>query len=159
MPRNLSPRAVSQALALEGTDIWLVLLEITHPSLATPFRAVRNTQDVVSQGKTFYAYPFDITLGDDDAERLPEVKLTIDNVALDLVEMIRTIADPPKVTIWIVLSSQPDVVEIQISNLVLREVDYDSYSINGTLYADDILSTRYPADLITPASGYFGLFR
>lgn len=159
MPRNLSSRARTAALSLESSEAWLVLLEIHHPTITTPFRVVRNTEAVTSKGVKYYAYPFDIVLGEDDGEHLPEVSLTIDNVDRALVETIRTLAESPTVILKLVLASQPDVVELEITGLVLREVEYDAYAITGRLYADDILSMRHPADLITPASGYRGLFR
>jgi hypothetical protein len=159
MARNLSPRAIKSAQALESDDPWLVLLEIAHPTWATPFRMVDNTVDVVSNGDTYIAWPFDLVMGDDDGEHLPEIKLTIDNVDRALVEIIRTTVNPPVMAIQIVLASQIDTVEVLIRDLTLREVEYDAQTITWTLYAESLADQRYPADTISLSSGYLGLFR
>ncbi|RLC39123.1 hypothetical protein DRH27_00555 [Candidatus Falkowbacteria bacterium] len=158
MGRSLSPLAVASSQALETDQIFLMLLEIMPETGDTEY-LVNNTQDIVSGGINYTAYPFRLALGNDDGERLPEVSLTLDNVSRLLVEAIRAIAAPPRITVKLVLVSQPDTVELEISGLVLREVAYDAYTMTGKLYADDILNTRYPADTISLAAGYNGLFR
>lgn len=172
MPRNLSSAAIVSAQSTETDEVWLVLMEIEHADLAEPIYIVNNTVDIPDvvqpapdPPRTYVAYPFNVILGNDDGEKLPTVKLTFDNVptgtddGTDLVSVIRGISDSPDITIKIVLSSQPDYVEIEISELKLREVTYDMYTISGILYADDILNQKWPKDNITKAAGYLGLFR
>jgi len=124
----------------------------------TPYRLVNNTANVSHMGNEYTAYPFDIVFASDDGQKLPEVKLTIDNVDRSLVEAIRGLQEPPAITLKLVLASQPDTVEITISDLILRAVTYDAYSISGTLYAEDIMNSRFPAESIRLASGYTGLY-
>ena len=159
MPRSLSSTAVSSSLALETGEVWLLLLTIDHADLATPFYLVNNTESITSNLIEYIAYPFQIIMSPDDGEHLPKVQLTIDNVDRALVETIRSITDSPTVNIKLVLASQPDTVELEISDLILREVEYDAFTITGTLYADDILNSRYPEGTISLSSGYLGLFR
>lgn len=155
----LSSVAVQSAQALQTGEVWLMLLEVDHVDLASPFYLVNNTVNITSNSIEYIAYPLEIVLANDDGEGLPKVKLTIDNVDRTLVETIRSIVDTPQINIKLVLASQPDVVELEISDLALREVSYDAFTISGTLYADDILNSRYPADTISLAGGYLGLFR
>ncbi len=155
----LSPLAVNAAQAPESGEVFLVMLEISHSSWTTPFYMVDNTVDVISEGKTYIAWPFDLILGDDDGQRLPEVKLIIDNVDRKLVEIIRTTVDPPQMAVKLVLASQPDVVEVYISGLTLRDVDFNALQITWTLYAESLADQRCPADNISLATGYHGLFR
>ena len=156
----LSPLAVNSALALSTDEVWWILLKIDHPVLAgNPFYLINETKNQTIGGQEYLAYPFNIVLATDDGEQLPKVKLTIDNVDRALVQTIREINDTPTVDIALVLSSQPTVTEIQISGLVLREVTYNAFTITGTLYSDDLLNSRWPADKISLASGYLGLFR
>ena len=158
--RQLSTAALNSMFdGTESEAVWLVLLHVDHPTLTLPFRLVANTEDITSNGEGFAAYPFEITLAPDDGTKLPEVQLTIDNVDRTLVEIIRTLQTPPAIKIQVVLAQQPNTVEIEISNMVLREVSYNAYSITGTLYADDILNARFPEGTMSKASGYFGLFR
>ena len=154
-----SALAIQSAQALETSEVWLLLLEIDHEDLDEPFYLVNNTESITRNSQEYIAYPFNIVLASDNGETLQKVKLTIDNVDRALVETIRTISDSPTVNIKLVLASQPDIAELEITDLILREVEYDAFTISGTLYADDILNSRYPADNITLSAGYYGLFR
>lgn len=156
---SLSSTAMQSAQALETSEVWLLLMEIDHADLATPFYLVNNTEAITHDGQSYTAYPFTVVLSQDDGQHLPKVQLTIDNVDRTLIETVRTISDSPSVNIKLVLASQPDTIEIEISDLILREVEYDAFTISGTLYADDILNSRYPRDKISLAAGYNGLFR
>ena len=154
---TLSPLAISSSLARETGEVFLILLEISHSSLIKPHYLVNNTENIVSGGNTYTAYPFDIQLQDENDESLGTVKLIIDNVDRSLVALIRQMSEPPSFVIKLVLSSQPDIVEITISDLKLRECSYNRYTIEGELYSDDILSTRFPESTID-ATQYLGLF-
>lgn len=158
MPRNLSALATSSVQSIETGEVFLLLLEIKHSTLTTPYRLVNNTEKIVHQGNDYIAYPFNIELAADDGDKLPEVRLTIDNVDRSLVQAIRSLSTPPEITLKLVIASQPDTVELTITDLILRAVTYDAYKITGTLYAEDILNSRFPAENIRLASGYLGIF-
>ena len=155
----LTSDAIQSAQALSTSSAWLLLLEIDHADLDAPFYLVNNTEAITSNAQEYLAYPFQVVLSPDDGETLPKVKLSIDNVDRALVETIRTISDSPTINIKLILSEHLNDVQMEITDLVLREVEYDAFSISGTLYADDILNSRYPADNITLSAGYLGLFR
>ena len=158
--RQLSTAALNSMFdGTESEAVWLVLLTIDHATLTSPFHLVANTEDITSNGDLFTAYPFEVTLSPDDGTKLPEVQLTIDNVNRLLVETIRVMTSPPKVTLTVVLAAQPNVAEIEIKNMILRNVNYNAYSITGTLYADDILNARFPEGDISLSTGYRGQFR
>lgn len=142
----------------ENVDVWLVLLDISHASMAAPLRIVNNNEDITSNGNVYTAFPFELVLMTDDPEQLPEVQLTIDNVERTLVQTIRSIKEPPDIVIKLIEASDPDTVEIQINDLTAKEFNYNQYSITCTLYAEDLLNQRWPADTINPAAGYYGLF-
>lgn len=154
----LSSLAIQSAQALETSEVWLLLMEIDHTDLATPFYLVNNRESITHNSTEYIAYPFSVVLSQDDGEHLPKVRLTIDNVDRALVETIRSISDTPTVNIKLVLASQPDTIELEISDLVLREVEYDAFTVSGTLYSDDILNSRFPESNVTQAAGYYGLF-
>ena len=159
MARPLSSIALQSAQALTTSEVWLLLLKLDHADLATPFYLVNNTESVIHETIEYIAYPFSVVLAEDDGEKLPKVRLTIDNVDRALVETIRSISDSPSINIKLVLASQPNTVELEIDGLILREVEYDAFTITGTLYADDLLSSRFPRDTISKAGGYEGLLK
>jgi len=156
---SLSAKGQIEAQAPESGDPFLYMLEISHPTWSTPFYMVDNTVDVVSNGKTYIAWPFDFINGDDDGERLPEVSITIDNVDRRLIEIIRATIDPPSMAIKMVLASDPDQVEFYMQGLTLRDVEYDAFKITWKLFAESLADQRFPADTITMSTGYLGLFR
>ena len=154
----LSSTAIQSAQALETPNAWLMLMTIV-PAVGDTMYIVNNTEAITSNGQEYIAYPFAPVLSTDDGEKLPEVSIVIDNVHRDLVEAIRTLLDPPTVTIQLVLSEYPDDVEMTISDLVLRNVTYDQFTIQGKLYTDDLLSSRHPEGSQNLSGGYLGLFR
>lgn len=156
--RVLSGPAIKSTQDVSSDEVWLLLMEINHESLSTPKYFVNNTEDIISDGVTYQAFPFKVVFGQDTGDKLPSVRLTFDNITRELINLIGSITDSPNITIKLILASSPDITEVEISELKLRNVDFDQYTLSGTLYSDDILNQRYPKDLITPASGYIGLF-
>lgn len=159
MPRNLSPLALQSALARQTGEAWLFLLEIEHPDEPQPIRWVNDTAEIIHLGETYEPYPFELQLTLDDEERIPEVGMRLDNVERALMALVRQSDVAPTFAIKIVLASQPDVIEVEMVGLSLLEITYDAYSVEGTLYPDDLLDTRYPRDVVSIAGGFQGLFR
>jgi hypothetical protein len=155
MPRSLSNTALASLQAQQTGEVWLVLLTITNPGAAT-IRVVNNTEDVVSRGATFQAFPFEIELPGEDPDSPSSARLRIDNVDKRIVEAVRSIVSPPLITIEVVLASQPDTVEIAYSNLTMRSVEYDAESVRGELTFESIYSE--PVTLTITPNRFPGLF-
>lgn len=136
--------------AVETEEIFLMLLDITHPDIPEPLYFVDNTVSITSNGVVYQPYPFRITLPEDTEGVLPEVKLTIDNVDRTLTEAIRGFSNPPEVTLRVILASIPDTVEMQIDNLKLRSIKFDAFSMTGALIIDSPMSRRFPASTFNP---------
>lgn len=155
MPRTLSTAAVTSLTAQETGEVWLVLLTISNPGITT-IRVVNNTEDIVSRGNTYQAFPFEIELPGQDPDSPSSARLRIDNVDKRIVEAVRSITTPPQVTIEVVLASQPNTVEIAYSNLTLRSVEYDVDSVRGELTFESIFSE--PVTLTITPNRFPGLF-
>jgi len=136
--------------AVETEEIFLMLLDFTHPEIVEPLYFVNNTVEIISNGVTYQPYPFRVTLPEDTEGVLPEVKLTIDNVDRQLTEAIRGFNNPPEVTLKVILASAPDTVEMQIDNLKLRNINFDAFTISGALIIDSPMSRRFPASRYNP---------
>ncbi|MCX8003361.1 MAG: DUF1833 domain-containing protein [Burkholderiaceae bacterium] len=157
MPGALS-LAARQAVTAQQTDqVFLVLLTIDPGPAAAPVRLVNDAADLVSRGQTFLAFPFEIELPGDDAERLRRVRLRIDNVHRSLVALLRGLAAPPRVTLEVVRAAEPDVVEAGPFDLAFVSAQYDARVIEIELGPEDILNARFPAGDYSPAD-YPGLF-
>lgn len=159
MSRSLSA-AVRTAIFSQETDkVFLPLIEITHPTLATPFRFVRDGVSIVSGGYTYYPVPFNITLPNDldDGAGVKTIQLTIDNVDRVIMVAVRSITDAPQIRLMIVLADNPSVVEVGPLDLTLTAVTYNADTISGTLVFEDRMQINVPALAWNP-SDFPGVF-
>ncbi len=157
MSRNLTTSARSAIHAAETGEAFLILLTFTHASLEEPIRVSSDTVNTLSRGDTYAAYPFDLTLPDDGEGRSPRARLVIDNVDRQIMMTVRSLATAPVLKIEIVRASDPDTVEAVFHDFTLRDVTYDSKSIEGELSIEDFTAEPYPAGMFTP-SLFPGLF-
>jgi len=143
----------------QNTDeVFLWLLTIEHAASETIFRLVNNLDDVVSNGNTYMAFPFQFILPEDDGETLPTIQINVDNVNLELIDMIRTYGNGISITSEIILASNPNNIEYSIDGLSLIDATYNSRSIILTAQIQDLLNQRFPADDFLPRT-FPGMFK
>lgn len=153
MPRPLSSALKIAMHAQQTGEALLAITQISHASILNgPLRLVNDLQDFVSDGVTYTALPFQITLPSAGEEGRPSVRLVVDNVDRSMVAAIRGIppGSTPTVQIDLVLASQPDVIELSFPSLSLRNVDYDQFVIEGTLALDEDDREPIPFMSFTP---------
>lgn len=153
--RTLSSAAQAAILDEESDEVSLHLVTIEHDDLDAPIRIVDNIEDITSNGETFVGLPFRLELPD-EGDRPGEARITVDNVDRRIAEAVRSITTPPSVTIQVVLASQPDTLELELSGMTLRDVTIDAGAVTGYLRFED-LSVEPIAEAITP-SKFPGLF-
>jgi len=156
MPNSLSPELLRQLYAQESDDPLLLLVTLTHESFS-PIYLVNNVESIVSNGKTFEAFPMIIRLSADDGENQKEVQISFDNVGLDLIDEIRTVVTPISVSIDMVLASDPDSIQTSIGDLKMRSVIYSASRITAKLYYDSFLNVELTSEKYTPDT-FAGLF-
>lgn len=139
MPRTFSTAATTSINAQSTDEVWLTLVTITSSEVPAPLRFVSNNQSVTSRGNVFIAFPFDLDFPGQDEESPGEARLMIDNIDRSIVNFVRSISIPPKVSIEVVLASSPDTVEASFSNMTLRNVTYDAKTVSGLLKFEDIV--------------------
>lgn len=157
MSRNVSDTLKSAVFASETAEVFILLLTISHPNLATPIRVSSDSVDTPSRGNTFVAYPFEMTLPTDGSGGPPRCQLSIDNIDRMIIQNIRSIGSSPSVDIEIVLASALDTVEASFPAFNLREVRYDALVVEGEITLESFLGEPYPAALFSPAD-FPGLF-
>lgn len=161
MARTTSALFKAMANAQETKEVLLALVEITHPAIAGGvLRLVQDLQDVTSNGNVYTAFPFQIILPEDNDEATPKVRLVVDNVDRSIAIAIRSIppTSAPTVKIDIVVASQPNVVEISMTGLKLKNVSGDSFQIEGELWLDEEDLIPFPEGIIAPNT-FPGVFR
>jgi len=157
MSRNLSPQARSALYAPQTSDVFVVLLTLSHDNLPEPIRVSSDAVNTVSRGNTYIAYPFDLTLPDESEGRPPRARLVIDNIDRLIIGSLRQIQTAPKLCIEIVRSAAPDVIEAIFDDFRLANVIYDSQSVSCDLTIEDFTSEPYPSSTFCP-SLFPGLF-
>lgn len=150
MTRVLSTAALQAINASETDEIFHMLITIEVPD-APPIFLTSNTETVTSRGRDYISYPFALELPSDEQGQISQARMSIDNVSRALIDEIRGLTNPLRLTIEVVLATSPDVVEYVANDYVLRDVTYDELSITGTLTSEDFLNEPYPKDLISAA--------
>ena len=157
MSRALSTAAKQAIFAPETDEVFLILVTISHPQLPAPLRAVNNTVNVTSRGDVFTAYPVRIDLPGESADEVARVQLQIDNVDRLILDTLRTLSEPPTVTVEVIMASTPDTVEAGPFAMTLHSAPYDALTVTGELAFEDILNEPFPGDTFSPAL-FPGLF-
>ncbi len=142
-----SQTAVRALLGLEPNEVVVILLTIEHPAIQ-PIRVTNDNVDLVSNGNTFLAYPFNITLPS-DTEDVGVAELQIANVDRSIIEAVEAMTDPANCTVQVVLASTPDNIEYEWSNLVIRNVTADDVSVTAIIGAAPIDAMPYPPMRVT----------
>jgi hypothetical protein len=146
----LSPVALQSALAQQTSEVWLVLLTLSHPSLSDSLRFVNDYASHTSGSDIYIAFPFEIEFPSADPDSIPEARINIDNIDRSVVKSMRSFGSAPTVTIEVVLASQPSIIEASYTDMTLRDVHWDVQSIGGVLRFED-LSTEPVSVQMTPA--------
>jgi len=143
--------------AISSPVAWLYLLTIETLG-NPPLYLVNNNESIISNGITYQPFPFKLNLPSDDGEKLPRVSLVISNVSNEIIEAIRGQAIPPVLTVELISSAYPDIVEKRLDFLTLRGVQYDALTITGDLEVLNTMSVGFPAETYDPVH-FPGLFR
>jgi uncharacterized protein DUF1833 len=141
---TLSAAAQQELSAQETGTAWLVLITLDHPDLDTPIRVTSDAVATISNGNTFAPFPFEVTLPDDVEGRTPQAQLRIDNTSQEVIALLRGLTSPPVVTLQIVRSADPDVIEREWAGIEWRSSTYDLGTITGTLTIDDLAAEEFP---------------
>lgn len=148
-----------EAVVSQNTDqVFLFLLTLNHPELSAPIRVVNNTEDLVSNGHNYTAFPFNLVLPQDDGDTLPQVIITLSNVTLEFIDEIRSLTGALDVTLQVVLASSPNYVEMSIEGMKTYTINYDAQTIQAVCQVEDVLNMSFPNELYLP-SNFPGLFK
>lgn len=156
MANQISPELLAQLYYQESSDPFLTLITMSDPSFGEVL-LVNNTKNIVSRGKTFLAYPFKITLPADDGESARVVKIEMDNTSLEMIDEIRSTTKPIALKIEMILASRPDEVQLDLEELVIRNISYTKSTITATVAMDGFLQLGMDSEKYTPTL-YPGLF-
>lgn len=156
-----------EAYKQETDRVFITLLTFSSSELTEDIRIASdpfellpeaNVLGVVSNGLEYIFTPFDPRLPQDDKTGRVTAKLSIENVSQTIVGHLRSVRKPVNLKIEVVLSSDPDYVETEYDGFVLSNVEYDVFSIEGTLSMDYWELEPFPSGRFNPSNAR-GLFK
>lgn len=159
MARTFAYSVVSGMFAPQTDLAVLALLTIEHADIDT-IRIVNNTEDVVSGGSTFTAFPFSVTLASETDDGPAAHKVMISNVSQEIVRAARTVAgatDPATVTIHFVAYDDPDVSLHSATERRVQNLTYDADVVSFDATLEFFTNEPFPAMTCTPGK-FKGLF-
>ncbi len=147
MALNLSALAILEKNKLASDGAWLVLLEI-RISASLIIRVVRNTEDIVWNGYTWVAFPFELgDVNEDSKGELPSVTLKVSNITRAVqgyIEQADGGIDMP-VVLRVVHSRHLYATEPELEEIFsVQKVTSDNQWVTFTLGGDIPTLLRYP---------------
>lgn len=136
--------------APETDEVFLILLTIEEASLSEPIRVVNDTVNITSRGNVYAAMAFSAEPPGESDGAARSARITLDNVDRQIVQAVREATGVPKVTMEVILASDPDTVEAGPFVFELESAEYDATTVTGELSFDDVSSLRWPAYSTTP---------
>ena len=157
----------------DSDDPLILLITLTHPSLSEPVRVSSDptkflqldpeTQEpiygTISNGKTFYAFPFQFTLPDQPEGSDTSVKASfqVDNVTRQYTSIIRNMQSAPVLELQFCFASDTNTIIETMPPLLVTDITYDVKTIHCELSAKDFRMEPFPSVQFYP-SRFPGLF-
>ncbi len=142
--RTMSSAARKSLFQSSTTEVWLALLHITidsqHHYVVWP-----TDQTITSNGQAYTPYPFDLTLPVESLEANESAQITIDNVDQLFVSALRAAVNPIAFDLKLVLASQPDQIEFELTDLTADSVSINASTITATLSVNDVWNQKFPS--------------
>ena len=121
-------------------EIPLNLVVLDHAGWAQPLRLVANTENIVSDGKTYTAAGFEIAMPDQVEGHNGEMRFNLVDADVTTLALLRTTSDVIDVTVSWVLASDPDSVYAGPIDAEIRAAEGRFGFISGALTTYPVLS-------------------
>lgn len=166
MSRQTSAAFKAATFASQTKEAFILLVTISHPTFtedarfcSDPYELLPTEQvrGVISNGLEYIYMPMQITLPQQDDASIARANIAIDNIDRRIVNAVRRANSAVTVSIQIVLSADPDTVEMSAPDFRLEQVDYDALTVSGNLSLEYFGLEPYPWARFTP-SNFPGLF-
>lgn len=112
---------------------------------------------VVSGGRNFIFLPLQITLPSEEEAQAPRCSIVINDVTRYLIPTIRSLSSPPKVRIDLVLTSDPDVLQVSFTSFYINSFTYNANTVTAELTMINYDVEPFPIHNFTPKH-FPGLF-
>lgn len=157
MRQQLTPAMLEELFASESDVVIFSCIKITHPELDHDLHFINSEENHVIAGQLHIGFGFEITLPGDNADTVPQITITIQNIDLEIVKIIRELTTPPKISFYVVTPDEPDSIQAGPFKMTLREASYNFQTVTLTCKWRDILNLNFPYHTFTP-NRFPGLF-
>ena len=121
----------------DDTTGILLLLELSAPTFVEVLRIVNDTDDWVSQGKSYMGFPFGFKLPDDVGGQAPRAQLVLDNVGRSITEDLERLQPGELVTARLMITDRADANVIEASyDLPMTQVVVNTSTASAQLGVD-----------------------
>lgn len=164
---DISPISVRELLQQESDEPMGLLCTLEGELLDKPIYVCSNLEPIISNGRYFFGLRFDIQIPTDSNGNMAQTEAVMDNISDDIGLAVQVLAAAPtspnpggnvlKLTTEFIRLSDPDTIEAEWEQMLLRTVKVDDTSISGKLMQEDIINEPV-ATQITPSTipGVFG---
>lgn len=151
MPRTIGdPVTLTEIMRQFSGEFIPILATLTHATLAVPFYVCNDVKPIISNGRLFLGWKFDVQFPSDSFNELPMAQATMNNSDPDgeLAYILQNMADkdPPIVKLEFMRYSTPDTIICPWGDMKLRNVRVAS-QITGRLTCENILSEPLTAKI------------
>lgn len=164
----LSPTTRRDIFKQESENTDVVLLTITHPAWKAPVRLSTHETKLwkidketatpiygtYSRKKWFIYCPIQATLCNSTDEQAPEAKFVVSNVTRELAQYLKMVdREYPKITIEVVNSATPDVVDMLFPELDLETATWTADTVEIAVKSD--IAATEPSPWLRFSLAYF----
>lgn len=157
---TISDNAKQAMFAPQTDEAFIILITIEGEGLNDPIRVSSDptqllvnagVRGTVSRGDEYLYLPVEINLPQQDDTGVSRATLSIDNIDRRVVEAARRATKGLSVTIEIVLSSDPDVVEASLPDFSFESVRYNAFTVTGDISIEYFDLEPFPSFRFTPS--------
>lgn len=121
-------------LARDELSVALVLLlTITHPSLASPLRFARDRQVIPSRGHNYLPFPMRFQRPGHGDDGPTTARCTVDNISQEMAKLLLDLPTSPVLNFELVLESDLDTVEEPFPPFRMLNISGNRFDISAPL--------------------------
>lgn len=145
---------------------FILLMTLSHADwvedvrvASDPFELLPSAgvRGIVSNGLEYLFLPFSLNLPTQDDTGISKCEISIDNVDRRIIESVREATSKVSVAMQVILSSDPDNIEISYSDFKLERVSYDAFIVSGEISVEYFDLEPFPKSRYVP-SDFPGIF-
>ena len=163
MALNISTQAILEKNKLASTGVWLLLLEFVYPG-EDNIRVCYNTENIVWNGETWLACPFQLGDLEEDREgKAAQVTLSVIDIARNLTPILDEHGGGVGADVWV------RVIHSDHLNLTDPELEEKFYIIDAsvdhlnkvdfTLGSENLMNYRSPSDRYLKSHCRYQIFK